>query len=97
MPIIQKLVNEYGRKVSNTLLYQQIYTTPENLKKEYSTLKNIRSDTALQDMNGDVLAVIENNSDKENKDLFKLRTIVSQLLKPRFFVLLQYRTYFVLR
>jgi len=31
-----------------------------------------------------VLAVIENNLDKENKDLLKLRTIVTQLLKPRF-------------
>ena len=84
LPIIQKLVNEYGWKVSDTLLYQQIYDIPENLKKDYSTLKNIRPDIVLQDMNGDVLAVIENNLDKENKDLLKLRTIVTQLLKPRF-------------
>jgi len=84
LPIIQKLVNEYGWKVGDTLLYQQIYDIPENLKKDYSTLKNIRPDIVLQDMNGDVLAVIENNLDKENKDLLKLRTIVTQLLKPRF-------------
>jgi type I site-specific restriction endonuclease len=84
LPIIQKLVNEYGWKVGDTLLYQQIYDIPENLKKDYSALKNIRPDIVLQDMNGDVLAVIENNLDKENKDLLKLRTIVTQLLKPRF-------------
>jgi len=84
LPIIQKLVNEYGWKVGDTLLYQQIYDIPENLKKDYSTLKNIRPDIVLQDMNGDILAVIENNLDKENKDLLKLRTIVTQLLKPRF-------------
>ena len=84
LPVIQKLVNDYGWKVGDTLLYQQIYDIPENLKKEYSTLKNIRPDIVLQDMNGDVLAVIENNLDKENKDLLKLRTIITQLLKPRF-------------
>ena len=84
LPIIQKLVGEYGWKVGDTLLYQQIYDIPENLKKDYPTLKNIRPDIVLQDMNGDVLAVIENNLDKENKDLLKLRTIVTQLLKPRF-------------
>jgi len=38
----------------------------------------------LQDLNGEVLAVVENNLDKENKDLLKLRTVVTQLLKPRF-------------
>jgi type I restriction enzyme, R subunit len=84
LPIIQKLVSEYGWKVGDTLLYQQIYDIPENLKKDYSTIKNIRPDIVLQDMNCDVLAVIENNLDKENKDLLKLRTIVTQLLKPRF-------------
>lgn len=84
LPIIQRLVNEYGWKVGDTLLYQQIFDIPENLKKDYSTLKNIRPDIVLQDLNGEVLAVIENNLDKENKDLLKLRTIVTQLLKPRF-------------
>lgn len=84
LPIIQKLVTEYGWKVGDTLLYQQIYDIPENLKKDYSTLKNIRPDIVLQDMNGDILAVIENNLDKENKDLLKLRTVITQVLKPRF-------------
>ncbi len=35
-------------------------------------------------MNGDILAVIENNLDKENKDLLKLRSVITQVLKPRF-------------
>lgn len=57
---------------------------PENLKRDFSTFKNIRPDIVLQDLNGDILAVIENNLDKENKDLLKLRTIITQVLKPRF-------------
>ncbi len=73
LPIIFRLRDEYGWKFGDTLLYQPIYDIPENLKKDYSTLKNIRPDIVLQDMNGDVLAVIENNLDKENKDLLKLR------------------------
>lgn len=84
LPVIHKLVNDYGWKVGDTLLYQQIYDIPPNLKKDYSNFKNIRPDIVLQDLNGEVLAVIENNLDKENKDLLKLRTIVTQLLKPRF-------------
>jgi type I restriction enzyme R subunit len=84
IPIIQRLVNEYGWKVGDTLLYQPIYDISENLKKDYGNLKNIRPDIVLQDLNGEVLAVIENNLDKENKDLLKLRTVVTHLLKPRF-------------
>lgn len=84
LPIIQKLVNSYGWKVGDTLLYQQIYDIPEYLKKDYPNLKNIRPDIVLQDLNGEVLAVMENNLDKENKDLLKLRTVVTHLLKPRF-------------
>ncbi|MVN21738.1 hypothetical protein [Mucilaginibacter arboris] len=59
LPIIQRLVSEYGWKVGDTLLYQQIYDIPENLKQDYPTLKNIRPDIVLQDLNGEVLAVIE--------------------------------------
>ena len=84
LPIIQRLVNEYGWKVGDTLLYQQIYDIPENLKKDYGQYKNVRPDIVLQDLNGEVLAVIENNLDKENKDLLKLRTIITHMLKPRF-------------
>lgn len=84
LPIIQRLVNDYGWKVGDTLLYQQIYDISENLKQDYSNLKNIRPDIVLQDLNGEVLAVIENNLDKENKDLLKLRTVITHLLKPRF-------------
>ncbi|QDY32874.1 DEAD/DEAH box helicase family protein [Clostridium sporogenes] len=84
LPIILKLVNEHGWKIGDTLLYQQTYDIPDNLKKDYSTYKNIRPDIVLQDLNGEILAVIENNLDKENKDLLKLRTIVTKVLKPRF-------------
>ncbi len=84
LPVIQRLVNEYGWKAGDTLLYQQTYDIPENLKKDYGHFRNIRPDIVLQDLNGEVLAVIENNLDRENKDLLKLRTVVTHLLKPRF-------------
>ena len=84
LPVILRLVNEYHWKIEDTLLYQQSYEIPENLKKDYSTLKSIKPDIVLQDLNGEVLAVIENNLDRENKDLLKLRTVITQLLKPRF-------------
>ncbi|MBK6332041.1 MAG: DEAD/DEAH box helicase family protein [Bacteroidetes bacterium] len=87
LPIIQRLVNKYGWKVGDTLLYQQVYDISENLKNDYSNLKNIRPDIVLQDLNNEVLAVIENNLDKENKDLLKLRTVITHLLKPRFSML----------
>jgi len=83
LPIILKLINDYGWKIEDTLLYQQQYDLPEQLKKEY-TKPFIKPDIVLQDMNGEILAVIENNLDKENKDLLKLRTVVTHLLKPRF-------------
>lgn len=84
LPIIKRLVDNFAWKIGDTLLYQQSYDIPENLKQDYSSFKNIRPDIVLQDLNGDVLAVIENNLDKENKDLLKLRTVVTQVLKPRF-------------
>jgi len=84
IPVITKLINDYGWKNGDTLLYQQAFQIPENLKKDFPNLKNIRPDIVLQNFNGDILAVIENNLDKENKDLLKLRTIITQLLKPRF-------------
>ncbi len=84
LPVIQRLVNEYGWKVGDTLLYQPIYDISDHLKATYPNFKNIRPDIVVQDLNGDILAVIENNLDKERKDLLKLRTIVTQALKPRF-------------
>ena len=44
LPIIQRLVNGYGWKVGDTLLYQQTYDISENLKQDYANLKNIRPD-----------------------------------------------------
>jgi len=83
LPIIQRLVDEYKWKVGDTLLYQQQYDLPEELRADYGK-PFIKPDIVLQDMNGEILAVIENNLDRENKDLLKLRTVISQLLKPRF-------------
>jgi len=84
IPVINTLINEYGWKLGDSLLYQKIYDIPDNLRRDFSNFKNIRPDIVLQDLNGEILAVIENNLDKENKDLLKLRTIITQVLKPRF-------------
>jgi type I site-specific restriction endonuclease len=84
IPVITRLTAEYGWQTGDTLLYQQTYDISENLKKDYPNFKNIRPDIVLQDLNGEVLAVIENNLDKKHKDLLKLRTVVTQVLKPRF-------------
>lgn len=84
LPIILKLVNDFGWKLGDTLLYQQTYEISDSLKSDFPTHKNIRPDIVLQDLKGEILAVLENNLEKENKDLLKLRTVVSQLLKPRF-------------
>jgi len=36
LPIIQRLVSEFGWKGGDTLLYQQQYQLTEDLKKEYN-------------------------------------------------------------
>lgn len=85
LPVIDTLTKGYGWKTGDTLLYQPTYDLTDELKREFPNYKhNIRPDIVLQDMNGDVLAVIENNLDKERKDFLKLRTVVTRLLKPRF-------------
>lgn len=84
LPVIQRLVNEFGWQLGDTLLYQQTYEVPENLIAEYPAYKSIKPDIVLQDLNGEILAVIENKLDDERKDILKLRTIITQVLKPRF-------------
>ncbi|MFZ4590878.1 MAG: DEAD/DEAH box helicase family protein [Ignavibacteria bacterium] len=83
IPILLRLKNEYNWKLEDTLLYQQQYNLPDDLRKEYGK-PYIKPDIVLQDFNGEVLAVIENNLDKERKDLLKLRTVITKSLKPRF-------------
>ncbi len=82
--IIDILTNKYGWKAGDTLLYQQeYYLTPEQ-EKEYPGIKSIKPDIVLQDINGDILAVIENKLQDERKALQKLRLLYSKILKPRF-------------
>jgi len=83
LPIIQRLITEYHWKIGDTLIYQPKYDLPTHLKEIYGK-PFIKPDIVLQDLNGEVIAVIENNFGKERKDFLKLRTIITQLLKPRF-------------
>jgi len=43
LPIIKRLVDNFAWKIGDTLLYQQSYDIPENLKQDYSSFKNIHS------------------------------------------------------
>ncbi len=84
LPIIQRLVSEYGWKVGDTLLYQQEYYLTEGQQREFPGFKSIKPDIVLQDLNGDVVAVIENKLEKERTALQKLRMLYGAVLKPRF-------------
>lgn len=47
LPVIKRLADDFGWKNGDTLLYQQTCDIPENLKQDYSSLKNIRPDIIL--------------------------------------------------
>ena len=84
LPVILKLINEYGWKIEDTLLYQQEYQLNGNQRKDYPGISSIKPDIVLQDLNGEIIAVIENKLDDEKKALVKLRMLYSKVLKPRF-------------
>lgn len=76
-------LTKLGWKRSDTLLYQQEYAlTPE--QQELFEKKSIKPDFTLQDMNGNIIAVIENKFEDEKKALTKLRSLYAVVLRPRF-------------
>ncbi len=83
IPVINKL-QALGWKEGDTLLYRQKFTLDEDQQKAYPGWKSVEPDITLQDLNGTILAVIENKLDDEKKDLLKLRTVCTGVLKPRF-------------
>lgn len=90
IPAIKELEG-IGWKLGDTLLSQPEYQLTAEQQKEYAypdgkLRKSIKPDLVLQDLNGQILAVIENKLEQkdEKKALDKLRLLYGQILKPRF-------------
>jgi superfamily II DNA or RNA helicase len=81
---IINMLQAMGWRAGDTLLYQQEYKLTAEQQKQFPGIKSIKPDIVLQDLNGDVLAVIENKLSDERKALQKLRMVYSAILKPRF-------------
>lgn len=82
-----KVINQLqslGWKAGDTLLYQQEYKLTPEQQSHFTDIKSIKPDIVLQDLNGDIIAVIENKFKDERKALQKLRMVYSAILKPRF-------------
>jgi len=76
-------LTKLGWKRGDTLLYQQEYAlTPEQQK--LFDRKSVKPDFTLQDLNGNIVAVIENKFEDEKKALTKLRSLYAVALRPRF-------------
>ena len=83
LKVIEEL-KKLGWNPGDTLLYQPQYKLTEEQQKEFPGCKSIKPDIVLQDLQGNVLAVIENKLEDEKKALQKLRTLYWNVLKPRF-------------
>lgn len=81
---ILNLLQSFGWEAGDTLLYQQEYKLTTEQQVQFAGIKSIKPDIVLQDMNGEILAVIENKLEDERKGLQKLRMVYSAILKPRF-------------
>ena len=79
-----KLLESVGWKAEDILLYQQEYTLHPEQQVQFPGFRSIKPDIVLQDMNGEIIAVIENKLEDERKALQKLRMLYSSVLKPRF-------------
>jgi len=83
LQIIQRLTEESGWVIGDSLLYRPRYQLTEEQKREIGKTF-IEPDIVLQDpINREVLAVFENKLDNEKKNFAQLR-IDNIILKPRF-------------
>jgi len=83
LKVIEAL-QKIGWKRGDTLLYQQEYKLSPEQKNQFDGRKSIKPDIVLQDLNGNILAVIENKFEDEKKALTKLRSLYAIILNPRF-------------
>ena len=77
-------LQKIGWKSGDTLLYQKGYYLLPEQQEQFEGKKSIKPDIVLQDLNGNILAVIENKFEDEKKALTKLRSLYASVLKPRF-------------
>lgn len=83
LKVIEELT-KLGWKAGDTLLYQQEYALSPEHQKTFDGKKSIKPDIILNDINGNIIAVLENKFDDEKKGLTKLRTLYAAVLRPRF-------------
>ena len=83
LKVIEAL-QKIGWKRGDTLLYQYEEKLSPEQQIRFEGKKSIKPDIVLQDLNGTVLAVIENKFEDEKKALTKLRSLYAPILKPRF-------------
>jgi superfamily II DNA or RNA helicase len=81
---VLNMLQAIGWKPGDTLLYQQESKLTSDQLTEYPGIKSIKPDIVLQDLNGEIIAVIENKFEDERKAFQKLRLLYSKVLKPRF-------------
>lgn len=83
LKIIEEL-KKLGWKPGDTLLYRQKYALTPEQQAIFEGRKYIEPDITLTDLNGNILALVEDKFEDEKKALTKLRTIYATVLKPRF-------------
>ena len=70
---IINLLQSFGWFAGDTLLYQQEYKLTPEQQAQFTGIKSIKPDIVLQDMNGEILAVIENKLEDERKGIAKTK------------------------
>ena len=83
LKVIEAL-QKIGWKRGDTLLYQLEYRLLPEQQRLFEGRKSVKPDIVLQDLNGNILAVIENKFEDEKKAFVKLRSLYAAILKPRF-------------
>lgn len=83
LKIIEEL-KAIGWKPGDTLLYRQKYALTPEQQSLFEGKKYIEPDITLTNLNGNILALVEDKFEDEKKALTKLRTIYATVLKPRF-------------
>lgn len=83
LKVIDEL-QKIGWRRGDTLLYQSEYKLLPEQQRQFEGKKTVKPDIVLQDLNGNILAVIEDKFEDEKKALTKLRSLYAAILKPRF-------------
>lgn len=83
LKIIEEL-KKLGWKPGDTLSYRQKYALTPEQQAIFEGRQYIEPDITLTDLNGNILALVEDKFEDEKKALTKLRSLYAAVLKPRF-------------